>query len=208
MAFMSHRRSTAAVVAGWVTLAAACAAPDRPDRGEPNAPPVIERIFSQGGKLTMHLSAGEYTIENAVDERIRLAWETRDPGAANRVRAKVDVDGASATIHAEGPSNGFIVSIAVPTRSDLWIRLSAGDLTIRGVEGHKDVSAWAGELKIGVGPAANYRVVDASVLAGEIQAAPFNGSKGGIFRSFLWSGSGKYELRARLTAGEITLRDN
>ena len=74
------------------------------------------------------------------------------------------------------------MSIAVPTRSDLWIRLSAGDLTIRGIEGHKDVSAWAGELKIGVGPSANYRAVEASVLAGEIQAAPFNGSKGGIFR--------------------------
>ena len=156
----------------------------------------------------MRLSAGEYTIENAADEHIRLSWETRDPGAARRVRAKVDVDGDHATIHTDGPSNGFVVAIAVPARSDLWIRLSAGDLTIRGVDGHKDVSAWAGELKIGVGKAANYRSVDTAVLAGEIQAAPFNGSRGGLLRSFQWSGSGSYELRARLTAGEITLRDN
>jgi hypothetical protein len=202
-----HRAAIGALVIWSGTLATAGCG--RPDRGEASsAPPVIERPFAQGGKLTMRLSAGEYTIEDSPDEHIRLAWETREPSAAGRVRAQVDVDGASATIHTDGPSNGFVVSIAVPTRSDLWIRLSAGDLTIRGIEGHKDVSAWAGELKIGVGPAANYRAVEASVLAGEIQAAPFNGSKGGIFRSFVWSGDGPYELRARLTAGEITLRDN
>ena len=201
-----HHAAIGALVIGCGALAAGCAQPDRTE--STGAPPVIERPFAQGGKLTMRLSAGQYTIENSPDNLIRLAWETREPSAAGRVRATVDVVGTAATIHTEGPSNGFVVSIAVPTRSDLWIRLSAGDLTIRGIEGHKDVSAWAGELKIGVGPSANYRAVDASVLAGEIQAAPFNGSKGGIFRSFLWSGSGPYELRARLTAGEITLRDN
>jgi hypothetical protein len=201
-----HRVAIFVIVVGFGTLAAACG---RPDQGvSAVAPPVIERPFAQGGKLAMRLSAGEYTIENATDERIRLSWETRDPSAARRVQARVDVDGTSATIHTDGPSNGFVVSIAVPTKSDLVIRLSAGELTIRGIEGHKDVSAWAGELTIGVGPAANYRTVDASVLAGEIQAAPFNGSKGGVFRSFLWTGNGSYELRARLTAGEITLRDN
>lgn len=155
----------------------------------------------------MRLSAGEYVIENSPDDHIRLAWQTRDPTAARRVRAHVNVEGTSANILTDGPSNGFDVTIAVPTRSDLLIRLSAGDLTIRGVEGHKDVSAWAGELKIGVGAAANYRAVDASVLAGEIQAAPFKGSTGGVFRSFQWSGSGAYELRARLTAGEIRLTE-
>jgi hypothetical protein len=156
----------------------------------------------------MRLSAGQYTIENSPDEHIRLAWTTREPSAARRVRAVVDVTGSQAKIQTEGPSNGFVVGISVPARSDLWVRMSAGDLTIRGVEGHKDVSAWAGELKIGVGSPASYRSVDASVLAGEIQAPPFNGSKGGIFRSFLWNGNGTYELRARLTAGEITLREN
>ena len=204
----THKRaSLAATFIGLVVLAAACSSPPDPAESA-SAPRIIERPFAQGGRLTMRLSAGEYTIENAPGEHIRLTWETRDPSAAGRVRAKVDVDGDHAAIHTDGPSNGFIVAIAVPTRSDLWIRLSAGDLTIRGVDGHKDVSAWAGDLKIGVGPAANYRSVDTAVLAGEIQAAPFNGSQGGLFRSFQWSGSGSYELRARLTAGEITLREN
>ncbi|MBK5297877.1 MAG: hypothetical protein JJE40_12025 [Vicinamibacteria bacterium] len=195
------------LIVGFLALATLACGP--PEAGVSAATPaVIERPFAQGGRLTMRLSAGEYTIENSPDDHIRLEWQTREPGAARRVRAQVEVEGASANIQTDGPSNGFVVTIGVPARSDLWIRLSAGDLTIRGIEGHKDVSAWAGELKIGVGAVANYRAVDASVLAGEIQAAPFNGSKGGIFRSFQWSGSGKYELRARLTAGEITFRDN
>jgi len=198
---------SAILVVGLLAVAAgACGRPDT--RETADTPPVIERPFAQGGRLTMRLAAGEYVIENSPDAHIRLAWQTRDPTAARRVRAQVDVDGASANIQTDGPSNGFDVTIAVPARSDLWIRLSAGDLTIRGIEGHKDVSAWAGDVKIGVGAAANYRAVEASVLAGEIRAAPFNGSKGGLFRSFHWSGSGPYELRARLTAGEITLRDN
>ena len=190
---------------GLVGTAGACGTSG--PAGGADAPPVIEREFAQGGKLAMHLSAGEYTIENSPGDAIRLEWKTRSPGSAGSVQASVDVNGSSAVVRAEGPSNGFMVTIGVPTRSDLWIRLSAGDLTIRGVEGHKDVSAWAGELKIGVGAAAQYRSVDTAVLAGEIQAAPFQGSKGGVFRSFIWSGSGPYELRARLTAGEITLRD-
>lgn len=187
------------------TLLAACSPQEASEGGTP--PAVIARPFAQAGRVTMHLSAGQYRIENAPDAHITLAWQTKDPRDARRVRADVKVDGPSAHIQTEGPSNGFIVAIAVPARSDLWVRLSAGDLTIAGIEGHKDVSAWAGELKIGVGAAASYRAVDASVLAGEIQAAPFNGATGGVFRSFLWSGHGKYELRARLTAGEITLRD-
>ena len=204
--------SLALILVGVFAVApAACGRPDTHEtagaRETADTPPLIERPFTQGGKLTMRLSAGEYVIENSPDEVIRLAWKTRDPAAARRVRAQVDVDGTSAHIQTDGPSNGFDVTIAVPARSDLWIRLSAGELTIRGIEGHKDVSAWAGELNIGVGAATNYRSVEASVLAGEIQAAPFNGSKGGVFRSFLWSGSGPYKLRARLTAGEITLAE-
>jgi hypothetical protein len=48
--------------------------------------------------------------------------------------------------------------------------------------------------------------VDAAVMAGEIQARAFGGHKGGLFRAFEWKGDGKYDLKARLTAGEIHLR--
>lgn len=91
MPFTPRRAVVSTAVAGLAVLAAACSSPD-PDPSA-SAPPVIERPFAQGGKVTMRLSAGQYTIENAPGDHIRLAWETRDPGAASRVRAKVDVEG-------------------------------------------------------------------------------------------------------------------
>ncbi|MGH9160252.1 MAG: hypothetical protein ACRD2X_09740 [Vicinamibacteraceae bacterium] len=167
----------------------------------------LERPFVQGGRITMDLSAGDYTIEGTPDPHIRLSWETRDPRDARDVKVQANVEGNEADVETDGPSDGFRVRIEIPQRSDVKVSLSAGDLTLRGVEGHKDVSAWAGDLKIGIERAADYRRVDASVTAGEIKADPFGGSTGGIFRSFTWDGRGKYDLKARLTAGDLTLGD-
>jgi hypothetical protein len=193
---------------GLTALAVACG-PVHRDSSLQTAPaePVVERPFAAGGRVAMRLSAGEYTIEGSPDAQIRLEWQTRDPDDAKRVRVAVTTEERSARIETHGPHNGFSVRIGVPVRSDLWVRLMAGDLTLKGVEGHKDIAGWAGDFKIDVGAPDRYRAVDASVLAGEIDARPFGGSKGGLFRSFRWNGQGRYDLRARLTAGEIALRD-
>lgn len=182
---------------------AACLAAQSP---EPPAAQDLERAFEPGGQITMDLSAGGYAIEGSPDSRIRLRWSTRDPADAPGVRVRADVTGSRAEIETDGPSDGFHVTIAVPSRSDLLVRLSAGDLTLTGIEGHKDVSAWAGDVKIGIRDPKEYRSVDTSVTAGDIQATPFGGSKGGLFRSFSWEGQGQYDMRVRLTAGDLVLR--
>ena len=114
--------------------------------------------------------------------------------------------GSRATIETDGPDrDGLHAVVRVPARTDLDIRLSAGELRIEGIEGHKDVDLYAGEVDIDVRHAADYRSVDASVWAGEIDAPPFNASKGGLFRSVDWTGTGPYRLRVSLWAGEIRL---
>jgi hypothetical protein len=155
----------------------------------------------------MRLGAGGYTIEGSPDPVVRLAWETRHPTDARRVRAEIRTEGNEATIETSGPHNGFTVVIRIPQRSDLWVKLTAGDLNLGSVEGHKHVTALAGDLTIAVGSSAQYRAVDASVVAGDIDARPFGGRKGGLFRSIRWDGSGAYDLRVRLTAGDISLRE-
>ena len=60
-------------------------------------------------------------------------------------------------------------------------------------------------MRIDVGRAEDYNSVDASVWAGDIKAEPFNTVKGGLFRSFEWSGHGPYRLHARLKAGDLRL---
>jgi hypothetical protein len=72
-------------------------------------------------------------------------------------------------------------SQSLPTRSGLRVRLTAGDLTVEGIEGNKDIESHAGDLTIDVGRAEDYHRVDASLWAGDLQAPPFNVSKGGLF---------------------------
>jgi hypothetical protein len=163
----------------------------------------LERPFAPKGRVVMNLSAGNYAIEGSAEPRILVQWDTRDPDDTDDVQVSATVSGTEALIKASGPSNGFHVIIHVPARSDLHVRLSAGDLAVNRVQGHKDISAWAGNLNIGIADAADYRYVNASVTAGDLRAEPFNVSKGGLFRSFNWEGKGGYDLRARLTAGDI-----
>lgn len=168
----------------------------------------LERAFAADGRIRMDLSAGEYRISGSPDNRIRLDWSVRDRDRLSDVRARADVRGRDATISTDGPDNNFKVAIQVPARADLVVRLTAGDLSIEGIEGNKDVSLHAGEIRIDVGRPEDYRRVEASVWAGEVRADPFEVRKGGLFRSFEWNGKGPYRLEARLKAGEVRLYSN
>ena len=166
----------------------------------------LERAFSQNGRIRMDLSAGEYHISGSPDNRIRLEWSVRDPAQLPRVKARADVRDREATITTDAPSNkGLKVAIQVPMQADLYVRLTAGDLRIDGIQGNKDVELHAGDVRIDVGRAEDYRSVDASVWAGDITAPPFRVNKGGLFRSFDWRGKGPYRLHAKLKAGDLHL---
>jgi hypothetical protein len=165
----------------------------------------VETAFLEGGQITMVLSAGGYRISESPDNQIRLRWSVRDERNLRRVRADTEVDGSEATIVMDGPKSNFQATIEVPARSDLTIRLSAGELSVEDIRGDKDIRLRAGELNIDVGHPEDYGHVEASVTAGEIDAAPFDVGTGGLFRSFEWEGDGEYELRARLMAGELSL---
>ena len=195
--------------AGIVAIAIALGPGVQPanSQSKKNSHNSVERAFVHGGRVFMDLSAGGYVIEGTDDSKIRITWKTDDPNDMDDVDVSVGVEGKAARIDTDGPRNNFHVSIQLPRRADLTIRLSAGEISLRGIEGNKDVSAWAGELKIGVGRAADYRTADASVTAGEIDASAFNAKKEGVFRSFAKQGTGKYDLRVRLTAGKIVLSE-
>ena len=169
----------------------------------------LELAFAQNGRIRMDLSAGDYQISGSPDNRIRLEWSVRDADALARVHARVDVrdkDARDASITTDGPSNkGFKVTIRVPDRSDLYVRLTAGDLRVEDIRGNKDIELRAGDARIDVGRAEDYNHADASVWAGDIKAEAFNVFKDGLFRSFDWSGKGPYRLHAHLMAGDLRL---
>jgi hypothetical protein len=130
----------------------------------------------------------------------------RDADQLPKVKATVDVRNQDATVTTDGPSSkGLRVIIQVPERSDLYVRLTAGDLRLEDIRGNKDIGLHAGDVRIDVGRAEDYHAVHASVWAGDIHAQPFHVTKGGLFRSFDWSGKGPYRLHAKLKAGDLRL---
>jgi hypothetical protein len=192
------------VPAAGIVMAAALTAQVRDDTGRTSDS--LERPFSSGGRVRMDLSAGEYLVTGTADNSVRVEWNVRDPDDLWRVKARAEVRGGDATIETDGPDhNGLHAVVRVPARTDLDIKLSAGELRIEGVEGHKEVDLYAGEVDIDVRRAADYRSVAASVWAGEIDAPPFSSSTGGLFRSLDWTGTGPYRLRVKLWAGEVRL---
>lgn len=168
---------------------------------------VIERAFPAGGKIVLDLSAGEYEIVGSPDNRIRVEWQTKDAKDDVEFEVRVDPKAGRATIRSNGSFEGIEAQIQLPRRSDIVVDLSAGELTIRNVEGSKDIEAHAGEIDIAVGDRDRYRQVDASVTIGELSARPFRSEQGGFFRKLHWTGRGEYDLRASLTVGEMTLSD-
>ena len=196
------RNALATAILGTALITTPLAGTDQEGRVKES----LERAFSQNGRIRMDLSAGEYHISGSPDNRIRLEWSVRDPAQLPRVKARADVRDREATITTDAPSNkGLKVAIQVPMQADLYVRLTAGDLRIDGIQGNKDVELHAGDVRIDVGRAEDYRSVDASVWAGDITAPPFRVNKGGLFRSFDWRGKGPYRLHAKLKAGDLRL---
>ena len=163
--------------------------------------------FPSGSNLRVHLRSGEFRIVGRDDNKIAVHFGGRNADNARdlTVRFRRSDDDADLRIFG-GPKNNLEVTIEVPSSSKLFVRMPAGDLTVEGVSGDKDVELHGGQLTIAVGNAADYSHVDASVVTGGLEAAPFGESHGGLFRSFEKAGSGKYKLHAHVGAGDLTLR--
>jgi len=166
----------------------------------------LERPFAANGRVRMDLVAGDYLITGSPESRVRIEWSVRDAASLSRVRARADVRDKDLDITTDGPSRSDLkFTVQLPSQSDLYVRLTAGDLTIENIRGNKDVEVRAGDMRIDVGRAEDYNRVDASLWAGDIKAPAFNIFKEGLFRSFDWSGKGQYRLHAHLMAGDLYL---
>lgn len=166
-----------------------------------------EQPFSEGGTVRLQLSSGDYTIRAGPANRLRVQWQAETPEHQKdmkRVNVRTDISRNVATIHTDGPTKHARVVIEVPARSDLFLRVRAGDVRIVGIEGNKDIHMTAGDLNIDVLPE-SYAHVHASVTVGDVRAQVLGISDDGFKNSFDWNGGGKYTLHASLFAGDLTL---
>lgn len=165
-----------------------------------------QQKFISGGTIRLHLEAGGYTITPIDSENIVVSCRAHAE-ELKRVKVEIKPTDASADVYvSETPHDNFQATIEVPRHSNLWARLSAGELVVEDVEGDKNLEVLAGRIQVDVPHAEQYSHRDASVMAGSIESSAFDVSKGGLFRSFEQHGPGKYRLHAHVMTGEIDLR--
>jgi hypothetical protein len=163
--------------------------------------------FNSGGKLRMYLRSGDFHIVGGSDNKITVRITGRNAYRASDMRVQLEGSNNSADLTVSGgPKNDLEVTIEVPKKTGLYVRMSAGNLELQHVTGDKDAELHAGELVIDVGDASDYSRVDASVYSGGLEASPFGESHGGLFRSFHKEGNGRYHLHAHVGAGDLTLQ--
>ncbi len=162
--------------------------------------------FSSGGQIDLHIRSAKIQIVGSEENRIGVRVGGDQGSKSTDMKARFERSSNSCELRITGgPRNELAIIVQVPKNSNLFVRIFAGDVEVKGITGNKDIELYAGDLTIGVGDAADYAHVQASVTTGDIDAKPFGESHGGLFRSFEKSGNGKYKLMAHVGAGELTL---
>ena len=163
----------------------------------------IKISLPSGGSLRMDLCSSGVEIRGVEENIVRLSYNSEKDTSEVKVRLKTS--GSEGTLEVDRcPHDNFRIIVEVPRLADLHVRMVAGQLDVKGITGNKDLELHFGQLGVEVGRTEDYAHVDASVVTGEVDGAPFDVSKGGFFRSFERKGAGKYRLHAHVGAGQIS----
>ena len=164
--------------------------------------------FAAGGRLELSSRSGEVRIVGTDEEKISIEIGGRNARAdrARNLRVRFREDGGKGELQIKGgPKSDLTIIVRIPSETDLRARIPAGEVEIDNVRGNKNISLSAGELTVDVGDPDDYGLVKASVLAGELDAGPFDEYRDGLFRSFRREGDGEYRLEIHVGAGELRL---
>src|ERR1700736_299808 len=88
-----------------------------------------QQKFISGGTIRLHLEAGGYTITHGDSENIVVTCSANTEEQLRRIKVAIKPLGASAEVYvSETPHSNFQATIEVPRHSNLWARLTAGEL--------------------------------------------------------------------------------
>ena len=160
----------------------------------------------EAGKLMLHLGAGDAKVIARSDLReIIVRSEVRDSDKVRDVKVRFESSANQTDVYVQGP-NHFRYTVEIPSRVDLFLRMTAGDLTVRGVEGSIDAELRAGDFTLELPHIeGDYGPVNLSVGVGDLNADAFHTSKGGMWRHFNLERQAKYRLHARTGAGDLVV---
>jgi len=157
--------------------------------------------------LRLHLRDGDFRIVGSDSDEITIHADGKNRAMGKDMHVRLKRTGESLDItFFHVPKNEFQVTIAVPKETNLFARMRAGDLSVAGIAGNKDLELLAGDLSIQVPDAADYGPVDLSVRFGDVSGDQFGSPKGVVGNSLKRDGAGKYRLHAHVFAGDLTLK--
>ena len=163
--------------------------------------------FPANSHVRLYLCSSSVEISGTNEEKIQVHFKAQHSEDIGHMRVSFKKKGDTGKLEISGcPHNNFEIELRIPQNSDLYMRMFAGDLNIRGVTGNKDVQIHAGDMSLALGDASEYGSVELSVTVGDLDAGAFNVSKDGLFRSWHRYASGKYSLYAHVGAGDLTLQ--
>jgi hypothetical protein len=187
-------------------LAPVCLAQAKPGDADVTAHP-FSVDFPSGGRLRLRVRSGEIHVVGSDQNKISVELSGKKAYDARSLKVRFErKDGTGNMRISGGPRSDLTITISIPARTDLYARIPFGEVHVENIAGDQDVELHAGDLTVAVGDSANYSHVDASVISGEVDAAAFGESHGGLFRSFRREGSGRYRLHAHVGAGQLTLQ--
>jgi hypothetical protein len=177
----------------------------------------VSKSLPTHGSLSMEVNVGEVRIERSDETRtIRLSIDPRggnyDEAAMQSWIRRFDVAGDHAAIvlylpnlHRDSGSSPCM-TISLPTYTDLKFEMGAGQLTVKGIEGNKDLHVDVGQLTVGVEDRAEYHEIHTSSKLGQAEDEVWQQRAGGFFPSTnRTSSSGPYTLNATVDIGQVNV---
>ncbi|HEX8814728.1 MAG TPA: hypothetical protein VF753_04430 [Terriglobales bacterium] len=165
--------------------------------------------FSAGGRIELHLRYGDLKVLPSQGNHISIRYKMQSDHAdfISKVSTRFEISPSSALLRIDAPRNGSVdVELEVPERSNLLLRVTAGDAVVGPIEGDKNIETYAGDIRIDLPEHFSAGAIDVKTHAGEV-TAPWGKPNGWIGGSLRYDGGGKYNVHAHTFAGDIELKE-
>jgi hypothetical protein len=178
-------------------------------------PLVLSKSLPTHGTLMMEMNFGEIRIVRCDEARtIRLSIDSHnqayDAQAMQSWVRRFEVTGDRAAIAMKLPQDfrnnktSPRVTVYLPAYTDLKLQLGAGQITVKGIEGNKDLHVNVGQLTVNIADGAEYSEIRTSSKLGETNDEVSHKRSDGFFPSTDHvSSQGLYKLYARVDIGEV-----
>lgn len=169
------------------------------------------RDFVDGGMVHLRISVGDLQIRRSDSDKIRLHYTIKSRRESRLKEAHVDIEvrGRDANIEFHAPTSGntqLNVELEVPRTTNLDVHGKVGDLTVENIQGDKDLELGVGDIRVEV-ERSTYHLVNASTSIGDVNGDGYGESSGWLGKTLKYHGDGKYELRAHVSVGDISLEE-